>query len=112
MGKKLQKSSRVREESKLDADVRAAVIAGLRYFASSSTLESLLYVLELEHGVDLLAVSENPKLLRTALSRMFGPAEYVVETKICHELGVRIDVQSEGKTLEDLVAIYRSRETG
>ena len=96
-------------ESKVAAQIAKAVEGGLAYFGTDMIVESLLYILELDYSVDLRSVADNPDLLRNALSKMFGAAEYVVEAKICQVIGKQIGVDSEGKSFEDLIAIAKSK---
>ncbi len=112
-GKTKQSNSKpskiVKADSVLGAQVAKAVEGGLAYFGTDAIVESLLYILELDYSVDLNSVALNPGVLRNALSKMFGAAEYVVEAKICQVLGKLLGVDSEGKSFEDLIAIAKSK---
>ncbi|MGI0091201.1 MAG: hypothetical protein ACREBS_05785 [Nitrososphaerales archaeon] len=97
-----------RNPSLVDEEVAKAVLAGLGHFGPGSIVESLVYILELEHSVEIQSVAANPEFLRAALSKMFGGAAYVVETKICQALAKRLGVDGEGKSFEDLISMLRS----
>ena len=99
-----------RRDSSIDQKVKNAILAGLGYFATGSVLEILVYFLEIEHSVDFSTVVDNPKPLHAGLSVMFGSAEEVVETKICQALGRQFRIDSEGRSLEDMVSIIKSAE--
>ena len=99
----------VKSDSMLGAQVAKAVEGGLAYFGTEAIVESLLYILELDYSVDLNSVALNPGVLRNALSKMFGAAEYVVEAKICQVLSKQLGVDSEGKSFEDLIAVAKTR---
>ena len=97
-------------DSERNALVAKAVITGLGYFGAGQVVESLVYILELEHSVDMNSIAENIEGLRNALTKMFGSASHVVETKIAEALGKQLGVDSEGKTIEDLIRILDIRE--
>lgn len=99
-------------EAERNAQVAKAVVTGLGYFGAGQVVESLLYILELEHSVDLNSIANNIDGLRVALSQMFGGAARVVETKIAEALGKQLGADSEGKSIEAMIAIMDSREAG
>ena len=72
-------------------------------------VESLVYILELEHSVDLNSLANNLDALRAALTKMFGSAAYVIEGKIAESLGKQLGVDSDGKSLDSLVDVLRGR---
>lgn len=86
--------------------IRDAVVAGLAHFATGTTLEMLIYLLEEEHSVDFNFIAENPAILRSGLSKMFGSAEEVVEARICQALNAQFQI--EGKSLEELISRIKS----
>ena len=88
------------------------MVTGLGYFGAGQVVESLVYILELEHSVDMNSIADNIDGLRSALSKMFGGAARVVETKIAEALGKQLGVDSEGKSIETLIAILDRREAG
>ncbi|MDA4130048.1 MAG: hypothetical protein OK457_04705, partial [Thaumarchaeota archaeon] len=65
--------------------------------------------LELEHSVDLNSIASNIEGLRIALTKMFGGAAHVVENKIAEALGKQLGVDSEGKSIEELIRILDTR---
>jgi hypothetical protein len=101
------------EDRRLDAarneQVAKAVVSGLGYFGPGQVVESLVYILELEHSVDLNSIASNIDGLRAALTKMFGGASHVVETKIAEALGKQLGVDSEGKSIEELIRILDAR---
>jgi hypothetical protein len=99
-------------EAERNALVAKAVVTGLGYFGAGQVVESLVYILELEHSVDLNSIANNIDGLRSALSKMFGGAARVVETKIAEALGKQLGVDSEGKSIETMIAILDRREAG
>ena len=86
------------------------MITGLGYFGAGQVVESLVYILELEHSVDMNSIADNIPGLRVALSKMFGGAAHVVETKIAEALGKQLGVDSDGKSIEDLIRILDTRD--
>ena len=93
----------------LNEQFAKAVVTGLSYFGRGQVVESLVYILELEHSINMNSIVENLPALRSALTKMFGGAEYVIEGKICEALGKQLGVDSEGKTIEFMVSVLKSR---
>jgi len=93
----------------LNQQVANAVVKGLSHFGAGTVVESLVYILELEHSVDLSSLADNLDALRAALQKMFGNAAYVIETKIAESLAKQLGVDPEGKKLDELVEITRER---
>ncbi len=96
-------------EIALNQQVAKAVVKGLSYFGAGPVVESLVYILELEHSVDLNSLANNLDALRAALTKMFGSAAYVIEGKIAESLGKQLGVDSDGKSLDSLVDVLRGR---
>jgi len=99
---------RVNDYAALNDQFAKAVISGLSYFGRGQVVESLVYILELEHSVSLNSAAENLPALRSALTKMFGPAEYVIEGKICEAIGKQLGVDADGKTIEIMIAMLKS----
>ena len=97
-------------DAERNANVAKAVMAGLGYFGAGQVVESLVYILELEHSVDMNSIADNIEGLKKALTKMFGSAAHVVETKIAEALGKQLGVDSEGKSIEDLIRILDARD--
>jgi hypothetical protein len=97
-------------DAERNALVAKAVMTGLGYFGAGQVVESLVYILELEHSVDMNSIAGNIDGLRTALSKMFGGAAHVVETKIAEALGKQLGVNSDGKSIEDMIRILDTRD--
>ena len=93
----------------LNTEVANAVIKGLSYFGAGPVVESLVYILELEHSVDLNSLANNLDALRAALQKMFGGAAYVIEGKIAESLAKQLGVDPDGKKLDELVATLKER---
>ena len=93
----------------VNQQVANAVVKGLSHFGAGPVVESLVYILELEHSVDLNSLSNNLDALRAALQKMFGNAAYVIETKIAESLARQLEVNPEGKKLDELVDVLRGR---
>jgi hypothetical protein len=96
-------------QNALNQQVAKAVIKGLSYFGAGPVVESLVYILELEHSVDLNSLSNNLDALRAALNKMFGSAGHVIEGKITESLGKQLGVDCDGKSLDSLVEILKER---
>lgn len=94
-------------EDELNKRVLDALMRGLGHFGSSAIVESLLYILELEYSVDTSLLASNLSMLRSGFARMFGAGAYVVENKVREELAKQAGVDSDGKTLEDLIELTR-----
>ncbi len=86
-----------------------AVVKGLSHFGAGPVVESLVYILELEHSVDLNSLANNLDALRDALSKMFGSASHVIEGRISESLAKQLGIDPDGKTLEELVEILKGR---
>jgi len=96
-------------ETALNQQVAKAVVKGLSYFGAGPVVESLVYILELEHSVDLNSLANNLDALRAALTKMFGSAAYVIEGKIAESLGKQLGVDSDAKSLDSLIDMLRGR---
>ncbi|MDH2900920.1 MAG: hypothetical protein PXY39_08095 [archaeon] len=93
----------VSEEVRLNNLVGEAVLQGLSHFGGRKVVESLIYILELEHSVNLRNVVNELDVLRSGLSKMFGDAAYVVEGKVRDTLAKSLGLDPDGRTLEQLV---------
>jgi hypothetical protein len=93
----------------LNSEVANAVTKGLSYFGAGPVVESLVYILELEHSVDLYSLANNLVALRAALEKMFGGAAYVIEGKISESLAKQLGVDPDGKKMDELVNILKNR---
>ena len=102
-------AERNEKDSFVDQEVKKAVLTGLGHFAPRS-VEFLVNFMEQEHSVDFNTIADNPRLLRAALSKMFGDAEQIVESRICQALAEPFGIDGTGKSLEDLISIIRSVE--
>jgi hypothetical protein len=96
-------------EKEVDARMAKAVINALGHFGPPAVVDSLLYILELEHSVDVNSVTNNLPALRLAFSKMFAGAAYVIEGKLVDSLGKQLGIDSEGKTLETMIDLLRAR---
>lgn len=96
-------------DSKVNDIVSEAILRGLSNFGGPDVVESLVYILELEHSVNLRTVSGELDKLRLALNAMFGAAAYVVEEKISSNLAKTLGLDPEGRSLEDLTREARER---
>ena len=93
----------------LNNEIAKAVTKALSYFGAGPVVESLVYILELEHSVDLNSLADNLDALRAALQKMFGGAAYVIEDKITESLAKQLGVDPDGKKLEELVGLLRRK---
>ena len=107
--KKASDADVMASEIALNQQLAKAVAKGLSYFGAGPVVESLVYILELEHSVDLNSLVNNLDALRAALTKMFGSAAYVIEGKITESLGKQLGVDSDGKSLDSLIEILRGR---
>lgn len=96
-------------ETKTNDVISEAVLHGLSHFGGADVVESLVYILELEHSVDLRSVSTDLNKLRGALKAMFGAASYVVEERICANLAKTLGLDPDGRSLEELTQEARNR---
>ncbi len=94
--------------SRVDQEFANAIRIGLGHFGPDSLVDTLVYILELEHAVNIDSISNDPASLKTALSRMFGGAAYVVEFKICQAIAKRLGVDGDGKSLDDLISMLKA----
>jgi hypothetical protein len=95
--------------SKANDIVSEAILRGLSNFGGEDVVESLVYILELEHSVNLRTVSGELNKLRLALNAMFGAAAYVVEEKISSNLAKTLGLDPDGRSLEELTREARAR---
>jgi hypothetical protein len=93
----------------LNRQVASAVLKGLSYFGAGQVVESLVYILELEHAVDLNSLANNLDALRAALNKMFGGAAHVIEAKIAESLAKQLGVDPDGRKLDDLVQMLKEK---
>ncbi|HXQ91406.1 MAG TPA: hypothetical protein VN739_00260 [Nitrososphaerales archaeon] len=107
--KKEDDSNAEAAEAALNQQLAKAVAKGLSYFGAGPVVESLVYILELEHSIDLNSLTNNLDALRAALTKMFGTAGYTIEGKIAESLGKQLGVDVDGKSLDSLVKILRER---
>lgn len=83
--------------------VKEAVAEGLAHFGGKNVVESLLYILELEHSVDLNDIANQIEMFRAGLEKMFGKASHVIEEKICDSLAKKLGLDPDGQSLENLI---------
>lgn len=95
-------------EIKLNNLVGEAVSQGLSHFGGDDVVESLIYILELEHSVNLRNIVNQVGEFRKGLTKMFGDAAYVVEGHVCSNLAKTMGLDPEGRTLEELIETARS----
>ncbi len=91
------------EQARLNNLVGEAVFQGLSHFGGKNVVESLIYILELEHSVNLRNIVNELEVLRSGLAKMFGNASYVVEQKVRNNLAKKLGLDPEGRSLEQLV---------
>ena len=90
-------------ELRLNNLVRDAVSQGLAHFGGRNVVESLIYILELEHSVNLRNIVNELDALRLGFEKMFGEAAYVVEEKVRNNLAKNLGLDPEGRTIEQLI---------
>jgi hypothetical protein len=100
-------SPRDSDHSIVDQELARAIRTGLGHFGPESLVENLVYMLEVDYSVDINSVSSDPASLKSALSKMFGGASYVVEYKICQALARQLGIDGEGKSLEQLIELLK-----
>jgi hypothetical protein len=91
----------------VDQELAEAIRTGLGHFGPESLVENLVYMLEVDYSVNINSLSNDPSSLRSALSKMFGGASYVVEYKICQALARQLGIDGEGKSLEQLIQLLK-----
>jgi hypothetical protein len=94
-------------EIRLNDLVGEAVSQGLSHFGGENVVESLIYILELEHSVQLRNIANQVLELRKGLEKMFGDAAYVIEGHVCSNLAKTLGLDPRGRTLEELVEAAR-----
>ncbi len=87
--------------------VREAVISGFAHFGNKNVVDSLLYILELEHAVDAHSIAENIPSFRAGIAEMFGSGAYVLEEHVCDELARKLGIDRNGRNLETLVSMLK-----
>ncbi|MGI0079241.1 MAG: hypothetical protein ACRECH_06420 [Nitrososphaerales archaeon] len=85
--------------------VRESVLSGLSHFGDKNVVDSLLYILELEHSVNMYNLAFDLSSFRSAMSAMFGTGGYILEEHVCDELAKRMGTKRNGRTLETLVTL-------
>ena len=106
----VQQTGASHDTSKVDRQVPSAIRTGLHHFGPDSLVDNLTYMLELDYSVNIDSVSNDITSLKAALSKMFGGAAYVVESKICQALAKQLGIDGEGKSLEKLVELLKESE--
>ena len=92
----------------LEEEVKQAVLTGLGHFAPRSTVEILTGFLEQEYEVDFSTIADDPKTLREGLTKMFGSAESVVDVRIVQALAKQLQLNSDGRSLEELLEFCKN----
>lgn len=82
-----------------------SVLRGFSHFGNKVVVESLLYILELEHSVNIYNLTRNIPAFRAGIDSMFGGGGYVLEERICEEIAHRLGIKRNGQNLETLVQI-------
>lgn len=96
-------------ESKLQQSVnkivREAVLSGFSHFGNKNVVDSLLYILELEHSVNLYNLAFDISSFRSGITAMFGAGGYILEERVCDELARQLGIDKKGRNLETLIAL-------
>ena len=83
--------------------VRESVLSGLSHFGNKNVVDSLLYILELEHSVNLYNLTFDLPSFRSGINAMFGTGGYILEEHVCDELARRLGIDRNGRNLETLI---------
>ncbi len=104
-----ERGSSIAKENVLNNIVGDAVTQGLAHFGGGNVVESLIYILELEHGVNFKNIANQIQEFRTGIEKMFGTASYVVEEQVCSNLAKTLGLDPSGRSLEELIEEARIR---
>ena len=89
--------------------VRESVLSGLSHFGNKNVVDSLLYILELEHSVNLHDLTFDLPSFRSGINAMFGTGGYILEERVCDELSRRMGVDRNGRNLETLINLLEDK---
>jgi hypothetical protein len=87
--------------------LRDAVITGFAHFGNKNVVDSLLYILELEHAVDINGIADNIQSFQKGIVEMFGTGAYVLEDHVCEELARRMGIDRNNRDLQTLVSLLK-----
>lgn len=85
--------------------VREAVLSGFAHFGNKNVVDSLLYILELEHSVNLHNLAFDITSFRSGINAMFGAGGYILEERVSDELARYLGIDKKGRNLETLIVL-------
>ncbi len=88
-----------------------SALRALSFLGSKKVVDSVLDVLELEHGVSINDVARRPAAFTLGIESMFGPGSYVITRIVCAEIARDLGVPRGGKTLSELVKIAQEKQS-
>jgi len=94
-------------EQELASIVFDSILKGLSHFGGPKVADSILYILELDHGVSMQGLANDLEKFRKGLRKMFGESSGIIEYHVEVQLAKRIGTDPEGKDLDDLIALTR-----
>jgi hypothetical protein len=95
------------EFSQLAEIIRDSVRTGLTKLVGTEAAESILYIIELDFGINMASILDEVVDFRVALYEMFGSSALTIEDRICLELASRIGVNGQDRSLVELVSFAR-----
>lgn len=97
----------LRDNSSINFELRRAVLSGLAHFATRQSLEVIVAILEQEHAVDLQRLAEDTGSLRSALTKMFGSGQSIVEGRISQALAREVGIEYDGRSLDEMILLLK-----
>lgn len=94
--------------TKLNDLLRRAVYESLCHFGGDRAAESLQYIMELEHSVDIKNPLDNIQSMRLGLKAMFGKAYIVIKDQTRGNLAKQLRLALEGRSIEQLIEEARN----
>jgi hypothetical protein len=97
----------VRELAELTELLTSSIREGLGKFGGREAAESILYILELDFGLNLARIVEGIGEFQKGLEQMFGQSAKVIEDRICSEFSAKIGIDCSGRSLTELLAFAK-----
>lgn len=93
--------------SSINSELRRAVLSGLAHFAPRQSLEVIVAILEQEYAVDLQRLAEDASSLRSALAKMFGSGQSIVEARMSRTLASEMGIEYDGRSLDEMILLLK-----
>ena len=86
-----------------------STLRALSFLGSKKVVDSVLDILELEHGISINDVTRRPAAFVTGIESMFGAGSNVITKIVCAQIAKDLGVPREGRTLPELVKFAQER---